>query len=416
MNPVYFRLHPFCYFVNESQHGCIYDTNQGRMIELDSENSQIILNCEANVPVTLTDRAFLEKLQELNLGTFYESLPFIDTFINDNKKIKSMMFPENHYLYRMFISLTNRCNLNCCFCSEDYKLFRKTGCKKWPLNHERQLLDREQWYSLIRSFCKLGGDELLFIGGEPLLQKELLLDLIRFSRNNHIHRFTVYTNGQLLDEETLKLFSSYQVKVKLQISSLDDDTNESITGVRYGYKEIIGLIENMLDAFIEVQPVLLVSRYNEHQVEKTIADLKKISSKLKLSLDFLYPKPANPHYSSKWEGTMYEKTKQFGKVSIEKLNHLRIYNECLYGQVAVTETGEVLPCPMMRDLSLGNIASDELVNILNESNYNDFISMNKDQVGKCSGCSFRYNCSDCRALERAATGQFEQMEYCCVKL
>ncbi|MNS68416.1 pyrroloquinoline quinone biosynthesis protein PqqE [compost metagenome] len=277
-------------------------------------------------------------------------------------------------------------------------------------------MDREQWYSLIRSFRKLGGDELLFIGGEPLLQKELLLDLIRFSRMNHIRGFTVYTNGQLLDEETLKLFSSYQVKVKLQLSSLDEDTNESITGVRYGHEEMSGLIENMLGAFIEVQPVLLVSRYNEHQVEKTIADLKKISSKLKPILDFLYPKPANPHYSSKWEGAMYEKTKQFGKVSIEKLNHLRMYNECLYGQVAVTETGEVLPCPMMRDLSLGNIANDELVDILNESNYNDFISMNKDQVGKCSGCSFRYNCSDCRALERAATGQFEQMEYCSLKL
>lgn len=179
----------------------------------------------------------------------------------------------------------------------------------------------------------------------------------------------------------------------------------------------IQLIDNLLLHGLNVQLVILVSKYNENDIETMIELLnKQYSNKIKVSLEFIYPKPANLHYSIKWKEYMYNRNLSFGKVSAEKVKHLKSHNECLYGQIAVTETGDVLPCPMMRDLPLGNVKLSSLIHILNNSEYEKYAETSKNDIEKCSSCSFRYNCSDCRALERSAQNRFESLEYCLMEV
>jgi radical SAM protein with 4Fe4S-binding SPASM domain len=109
---------------------------------------------------------------------------------------------------------------------------------------------------------------------------------------------------------------------------------------------------------------------------------------------------------------MHNRQRYFGIVNTLKISFLKTYNSCLYGKIAININGDVLLCPMMREIKLGNIKGTTLNKVLRNSKYDEYININKDSISKCSMCSFRYNCTDCRAIEMSATNDLVGLEYC----
>jgi radical SAM protein with 4Fe4S-binding SPASM domain len=67
---------------------------------------------------------------------------------------------------------------------------------------------------------------------------------------------------------------------------------------------------------------------------------------------------------------------------------------------------------MTRNLVLGNVKDDTIVNILRNSDYEVYKKLTKDNVEKCKDCEFRFGCLDCRAVEMDATGKLHGLEFC----
>ncbi len=95
------------------------------------------------------------------------------------------------------------------------------------------------------------------------------------------------------------------------------------------------------------------------------------------------------------------------------LNNIK-YHPCLGHTLAISYTGDVLPCPMMRGHKFGNVSTREIYAIF-EKEWEDiykFWGLNLDKIERCADCEFRYTCIDCRALEECLTGKIDGKRLC----
>jgi radical SAM protein with 4Fe4S-binding SPASM domain len=105
-------------------------------------------------------------------------------------------------------------------------------------------------------------------------------------------------------------------------------------------------------------------------------------------------------------GSPLSSRKKIQMTSLERFTHSNKFHPCLANSIAVTWKGDVLPCPMMRQHSLGNIRDRKLWTFLKGTpgSVQEFWAITQGKIDRCGSCEFRYSCTDCRALEIALTG------------
>ena len=120
---------------------------------------------------------------------------------------------------------TSRCNLDCeyCFTKFDEKYIQASS------NYEvgKAVID----FLLINSTATTVG--LSFFGGEPLLEKELMKDVIGYAKKRgKIARknftFGLTTNATLLDEELVRWLKENQVSMILSLDGLPHPENKRV--------------------------------------------------------------------------------------------------------------------------------------------------------------------------------------------
>jgi SPASM domain peptide maturase of grasp-with-spasm system len=72
------------------------------------------------------------------------------------------------------------------------------------------------------------------------------------------------------------------------------------------------------------------------------------------------------------------------------------YNTCLNRKISIDAQGEIKNCPSFAK-SFGNISATSLHSALANRDFSKLWEINKDQIGICKDCEFRYICIDCRA-------------------
>lgn len=82
--------------------------------------------------------------------------------------------------------------------------------------------------------------------------------------------------------------------------------------------------------------------------------------------------------------------------SVATYVELRHFNGCLNRKIGIDADGEIRNCPSMRT-SFGHAGSTRLVDVVGQPAFRAAWSLSKDGIDVCSGCEFRYVCTDCRA-------------------
>ena len=353
---------------------------------------------------------FLSQLVSLGFGHFSDTPLFIDEFENINADLKGDILPQNNFIHKAFIELGSNCNLNCGFCEENETLFRKTGCKKW--SKYNNVITTDRWEDILRQLSYLKCKSLSFIGGNPLLQFESLINIINTSKNYGFTNYTIFTNGTLLSDSILEQLNDKNVTLNIQILSFNPN-NISLLGLNDSIvKEIHENLMKLKDKNINVIAQILINKYNENEIESIINQLSTLYNIKNIKLDYIYNVPENTYYSTKYISDMYKK--QFGKVTIDKFNYLQNWNSCLKGQIVIRQDGEVLPCPMIRK-SIGNIFDAKLCDLLKRDEYIEYTKITRKYISSCKECSYKYNCVDCRAIEMSATNNLYGLHFCDLK-
>ena len=129
------------------------------------------------------------------------------------------------------ISVTDRCNLRCCYCMPEG--VQDVGMKN--------ILTFEEIWEIVRTGVSLGITHIRITGGEPLVRKGCV-DLIRGIREiPGVETITMTTNGVLLGNYGKQLKEAGVDGVNISLDTLDPEEFYKITGKRELQEVLAGL-------------------------------------------------------------------------------------------------------------------------------------------------------------------------------
>ena len=129
------------------------------------------------------------------------------------------------------ISVTDRCNLRCCYCMPEG--VQDVGMKN--------ILTFEEIWEIVRTGVSLGITHIRITGGEPLVRKGCV-DLIRGIREiPGVETITMTTNGVLLGNYAKQLKEVGVDSVNISLDTLDPEEFYKITGKRELQEVLAGI-------------------------------------------------------------------------------------------------------------------------------------------------------------------------------
>lgn len=151
---------------------------------------------------------------------------------SDATDISDLSYNKENIVKAMCLHVAHDCNLKCSYC------FASQGNFKG----ERNLMNLEVGKKSLEFLAKNSGNrrnlEVDFFGGEPLMNFGLVKDLVSYGREiekiyNKNFRFTITTNGVLLDDEKIDFINENMDNVVLSLDGrkeVNDNMRKTISG------------------------------------------------------------------------------------------------------------------------------------------------------------------------------------------
>ncbi len=131
------------------------------------------------------------------------------------------------------ISITDRCNLQCFYCSSTPKASKQLtqdcteSCRFLPLH---ELLTDSEILRVIKAFAQMGIQKIRLTGGEPLLRPNLTGIVRSISQIPSITDISLTTNGILLLEQADSLQKAGIKRLNISLDTLQPERYKTITG------------------------------------------------------------------------------------------------------------------------------------------------------------------------------------------
>ncbi len=179
------------------------------------------------------------------------------------------------------LSLTDRCNLNCIYCTP----LEKDGF----LSHA-ELLRHEELTRAAAAFVRAGVKKIRLTGGEPLIKKNVL-ELVRMIRAiPGLQELALTTNGLLLGELAGGLREAGLDRVNISLDTLSPKTFREITGHDGLDKVRDGIMKSLSAGFSQVKlNVIIMKGINDAET----ADFARLSADYPLTVRYIEFFPTN---------------------------------------------------------------------------------------------------------------------------
>jgi MoaA/NifB/PqqE/SkfB family radical SAM enzyme len=151
------------------------------------------------------------------------------------------------------LEITYACNLRCGFCYTD--------SPRHTLQRTPELSD-EQWREVVRQSLDLGIVEAVVTGGEPLLRRELTLEVVEALAGAGVG-VTLNTNGWFVDEEVARrLGALHGVTAHVSLDGARAGLHDGSRGVPGSWRRAVEGIDRLLGAGVGVCVVHVVTPGN----------------------------------------------------------------------------------------------------------------------------------------------------------
>lgn len=320
------------------------------------------------------------------------------------------------------ISITGKCNLRCryCFYSDEMAVLSDLSTEEWK-----------------RNIKKLGDAKIMRVtltGGEPFTRSDFfkLVDSVIANRM----RYSILTNGTLITEETIEKFKKGKRRLRLdsiQISidgscaevhnkSRPESFDRAVKALRLLIKEGFPVTvratiskHNMEDledmaAFLlediglpsmtnnEASPIGTGCTYKD-EVALDHKDILEVGLRLE-KLQEKYPGRITAQAGPLAKLRMYremEDARQTGKATSRwKMGFL---SSCggVFNKLGILHDGSIVPCSMLHDLTMGNILTDELLDVWSNSpimkGVRERYVVPLSEISSCANCEWVEYCN-----------------------
>ena len=355
----------------------------------------------------------------------------VDTFLSNEEIIRLGTYlkqdekqePESAPVFDcnfLILNITGGCNLACKYC------FAETAGKKKSMSLE---IAQKAIQNMLSQKNEINEYSIYYFGGEPLLKKELLLEITEYAyseiavkRNKKIN-FLINTNATLINEEIVELFRKYRFKVTVSIDGpmeIHDDNrifhngkgsfdrviekinflkkNNITTDLRATFSPKVKNLVSVFEFFENLQlpyaySFTLTNDYKSNSAETHFNkwQLKEIDQELQGVMDYLVAKIINRE--TIFCTGLFRKIKTVG-------NKVRRTHSCEAGRSSLTvdENGEYFACQNMipyKQTSFGDVDSN-----INDLKRLQFMSKDITEIPQCHTCTIRNLCLGGCEVER----------------
>lgn len=280
----------------------------------------------------------------------------------------------------ILLELTRRCNLKCIHCYAEGG-FAKLG----------EELGAEDWKRVINEAASLGAHSIILTGGEPLLVKDLTLQLIAYSQKKGL-RVSLSTNLTLLTDTIIDLLPNHNIAIQTSIYASDSKVHDRITQVSGSFVKTVKNILSLRARGVTVQvrmPVMLENQEYILETEQFVRD--QLGSEFSAALIL----PVGRGYTNK----LTTSKESFLHTASEKL-----LNAAAKGKVAL---------PIRLNPTFSVVHRDLFCWRLYNTCWSGTLCISKDQVRVCQDCEYRYACADCPLRVLLQAGSFyEKPPWC----
>lgn len=386
------------YFVEGAKNAALCDTETGAVYSVNEVGSQVLLGAMAG-------NNLWQALETAGLAT--------RELINTDEEFQDQT-PSLDFVW--FEISTDICNERCIHCYADCVpasdrskhsefVVERINPDKFRRNEG---LGQSEWLGFIAQAYQLGARSGQFIGGEPFMYRgekgENVLDLAEYSKMVGYEFIEIFTNATMINQKKVDKMKELDLSVAVSLYSIKEGVHDAVTRTRGSFRKTMKALELLKVAGIPTRVEIVVMKENQKTIGDTIKWIEENGFSHKQP-DVLRPKGRgdNPLLQPDKEilirnGLMTEPN-FFAQREIFLRNLNR--NSCLAGKIAITESGEVLPCIFSRDVILGNVRHQPLNEVINSAQAQEVWRSTKDDVLVCRDCEYRYVCSDCRPISEA---------------
>jgi len=181
----------------------------------------------------------------------------------------------NRKITYLRISVTDRCNQRCAYCSPDEKFI------KIP---KENILSLEEIYAFSEIAVSLGITKIRLTGGEPLLRKNLIYLVELLSSIQNVMDLAMTTNGVLLKQFAGQLKTAGLNRINISLDTLIPEKYYLITRENRLHEVLEGINAAQEANFDSVKiNCVIIPGVNEDEIE----DLQRFCANLGLDLQFI---------------------------------------------------------------------------------------------------------------------------------
>lgn len=429
--------------------GILYLIRERRYLELNESAFAIlkqIANENASIDNIFKSIGFVEDVVKTDTIKFIEDLllnhilcvekekaEYVKVTDNFNKKCNVISAPIEGYFY-----LTSKCNQKCSFCYFDKQSFQNT-------------VNLDKWIALVEEFIDIGGCTLGFLGGEPLLEREVLLRLLEYSDGKLSQVIT--TNGTAnggINLELANILAQFQaLEINISIEALQNDVHDKMVALPGALEIAKKSIQNLIAAghqSVVVKTIATKSNY------KSIVELIKWAKDMGVSgvyiMDYMPSKgetyedfssislPTDLYWELLNEAERFANEDFFVLANTKyRFTHLtkklpavsefsNKISTCAAGSINIDimPNGDVYSCPITNgnpDYCLGNIKEKRILELWNSDKLDVFRYKKTSRLRApgCINCDEKYQCNGgCLVAAEIFTGNMYGGDLRCPKL
>ncbi|WXR61264.1 thioether cross-link-forming SCIFF peptide maturase [Peptostreptococcaceae bacterium AGR-M142] len=207
----------------------VMDINSGAIHIIDNE-AYDVLDFYKELDKEQIINKLSDKYDEEDIKKAYEEIEELEgegLLYGDDQYINHEQFKNREQVIKaLCLNVAHDCNLKCSYC------FASQG----DFGGERKLMDLETGKRAFDFLIKKSGNrrnlEVDFFGGEPLMNFEVVKELVKYGReqekiHNKNFRFTITTNGILLNDEITDFINEHMHNIVLSLDGRKD-VNDSM--------------------------------------------------------------------------------------------------------------------------------------------------------------------------------------------
>lgn len=185
----------------------------GRWIKIPLQCYEIIEKLsEEGSSISLSEELFENKEDKKYFDEIVAILDKIDLIADEpNKKVYYGMIPSVSF------AITNKCNLNCCYCCKESDIYKKENLS---LNELKKAMD---------NIIKFKPMNISISGGEPLIRKDFK-EFIEYTKEIYDGKLILSTNATLIDEKMAEFIVKNFHAVEISIDGYDEETCSEVRG------------------------------------------------------------------------------------------------------------------------------------------------------------------------------------------